>query len=467
MADYYLDFDAGSALTGTVTFTNASTTISGSGTLFTTELAVGNYVRASAGTQWYKITAITDDFTATISPSFQQATVTDTAGATLKNAGDGSSTNPFCHLNQYTTDTIRTAGDRLLAQLGQTHVCGGIDIVFDEDGTSASPIAVVGSDWKATGATANTVIDFGGTTEQFYQAGDLYWSFENIDVTNSTDELAYLSSSHGTAFKNAGFYGGADGLYLATTSGMTIDTCNFHSNTVYNILVGGSAYIINSTFNGGAGTTDYGIRVYYGNATVINSAFGQTTAHDLYDFAVANGGEITCRNCLFDVAKTIIEHPVGCILSYDHQRVPGAFWGKFYNGIIEKDTVEVRTGGASSCIKATPNSNVSTNLPLRICEWNEFDVAAAAQTRTVYVKSIGVTTTFPTASQLWLEAEYYDAATGTTTTIAKSTEVLTADNTYTALSVSFTPGQVGRVVYRVYIAYHEGAESYYVDNQLV
>ena len=139
---YYLDINAQTGtLTGTCTFTNASTTLSGSGTAFTTELAVGNYVRVSTGTEWYKVTAITDDVTATISPAFKQTTVTDTAGATKKNANDGlATTTAWSHLNQYTTDTVRSAGDILKIRANQTHLYAGVDIIFDEDGTVASYI---------------------------------------------------------------------------------------------------------------------------------------------------------------------------------------------------------------------------------------------------------------------------------------------------------------------------------------
>lgn len=45
-------------LTGTVTFTKGSTAITGSGTLFTTELEAGDYIKKSGGTEWYEIKSI-------------------------------------------------------------------------------------------------------------------------------------------------------------------------------------------------------------------------------------------------------------------------------------------------------------------------------------------------------------------------------------------------------------------------
>ena len=463
MATYYLKKDAVTAtLTGTADFTNGSTTVTGTGTLFSTELQAGDYIRPTSGAQWYKVTAIGGDLSCTISPAFQQTTVT--GSGIDQNRGDGSTTNPFCHLNQYTTDTVRTAGDELLVQLGETHLVGGLDIVFDEDGTSQNPIKITGSDWVGTSATANAVFDFGGTTEQIVLAYDKFWELDRIDVTNSTDELLLGNYNHGLKVSNSAYYGGADGIYLNPASQAVIDNCQFYSNTVYSLYVEGTVIVKGSTFDGGVATTDYGVNCSRGGrATLIDCALGQTTAHDIADIRSILGGEVNAFNCVFSVADVV--DLGGVIRSFNHNQVLGAYKEWQYQGTIEKDTVEVRTGGAPSCIKATPNSNISTNWPLKAFEWQIDDVSAAAHTITVYVKSVGLTTAFPTASELYIEVEYYDAATGTTRTKAVSSEVLTADNTYTALTVTFTPGQAGPIWVRGFVATQIASESYYFDNQ--
>lgn len=48
-------------LTGTVTFTSASTAVSGSGTAFLSELEVGYYISPSGSNNWYRVASITDD----------------------------------------------------------------------------------------------------------------------------------------------------------------------------------------------------------------------------------------------------------------------------------------------------------------------------------------------------------------------------------------------------------------------
>jgi hypothetical protein len=50
-----------STLTGTVTFTSGSATVTGSGTDFDGELAAGDYIRPSTKSRWYRVYSITDD----------------------------------------------------------------------------------------------------------------------------------------------------------------------------------------------------------------------------------------------------------------------------------------------------------------------------------------------------------------------------------------------------------------------
>jgi hypothetical protein len=53
--------EATGTLTGTVTLSDGSTAVSGSSTLFTSELRIGYYIRKSSGSTWYRIASITDD----------------------------------------------------------------------------------------------------------------------------------------------------------------------------------------------------------------------------------------------------------------------------------------------------------------------------------------------------------------------------------------------------------------------
>lgn len=69
-------------LTGTVTFTKGSTAITGSGTAFGTELSVGEFIRKSGGTEWYKVASIESATGLTLSTTSND-TGADTAESTL------------------------------------------------------------------------------------------------------------------------------------------------------------------------------------------------------------------------------------------------------------------------------------------------------------------------------------------------------------------------------------------------
>jgi len=53
-------------LTGTVTFTSGSATVTGSGTAFSTELAAEEFIMPSGGTRWYRIYSIASDTSLTL-----------------------------------------------------------------------------------------------------------------------------------------------------------------------------------------------------------------------------------------------------------------------------------------------------------------------------------------------------------------------------------------------------------------
>jgi hypothetical protein len=66
------------AITGTISVNDTETTVTGSGTAFTTELDIGDMITISGSK--YKVVAITDDETLTISPAFDG---TNVSGGTI------------------------------------------------------------------------------------------------------------------------------------------------------------------------------------------------------------------------------------------------------------------------------------------------------------------------------------------------------------------------------------------------
>jgi hypothetical protein len=157
--------------------------------------------------------------------------------------------------------------------------------------------------------------------------------------------------------------------------------------------------------------------------------------------------------------------PQAKVACEDYLQTLGSSWTFYCFGDVIKDTGTLRVGGATSSIKAVPQSLCSTTYYLPIAEWTEFDVPASAQTKSIYVLGTGWVA-FPLATELYLEAEYYSAGSGCAKTVIASTQVLVDNTTWTQLSVTFTPGQVGLVRYRAYLKKYAASAWVNVDNAL-
>ena len=307
---YYLDFDGATGnLTGTWTFTNGSTTVSGSGGSATSELSAGDYVRVSNGNEWYKVTSVTNDNTFEITPAFQQATVTDDADSTKYNNYDGTSTStPFVHLNQFTTDTTRSPGDILKVRANQTHLYAGIDIVFDENGDVNNMIEIRGcsstDDPWGDSSDVKPIIGFGDSDYQFYTYINNFWKFSRLELMESTDYygICYIYWSYNWIFNGCVFRdAGSNGLRLSNSYVSLIQDCSFYSNVSSNLFAGGSRFkCLGCIFDGGAATTDFGIYLNSGFGELINCTFGASSVHDSNDiYFYTLPSQIFARNCSF------------------------------------------------------------------------------------------------------------------------------------------------------------------------
>lgn len=465
------------------TFTNGSATVTcpadeGDAN---NELADGDYARANGGTQWYKVTARDaggDSFT--IDPVFQQANVGPVAcnyqDVSVK---DGTSTaNAWCHPALATTDTVRTAGDIIKMRANQTHVLAGISLVADEDGTTVNPIQLKGCDsvddpWSDA-SDVHVTFDFSDTAFNFSLSGDNYWWLENIDlIQTNTGSFGSLSiSALGIKVIDCVIRDCSNfGVSVASNSHAEFVDCVFYSNGSHSLYLGFAygQYVVlrNCSLYGGAATTNKGI---YSDRRcrieVYDTEFGAGTTHDDYDID-AKAAFVYLRRCKFNSAVEFRSIEFGGItVSEDHDQVIGAYKTLLYEGVTEKETTEVRAGGASSSIKVTPNSNANTNYLIEAMEWEEQAVPASEQTRGVCMKVTTNPGSYPANTELYLEAEYYNHAANDTVATTVSTAVLAANDTWVWFPVTFTPLQVQKVRYRVYLGTQENAESYYIDNQL-
>lgn len=74
---------AAPSLTGTCTFTQNSKSISGASTLFNTELVVGDWIKATTSTVWYRIASIASDTSLDLERLFEETTESGVTGYNL------------------------------------------------------------------------------------------------------------------------------------------------------------------------------------------------------------------------------------------------------------------------------------------------------------------------------------------------------------------------------------------------
>jgi len=441
-------------LTGTVTFTNGSTSVTGSGTLFLSELKPGNYIRPQGKDTFYKIDSIIDDLNITL-----------TSAATEDYSGTAEGLKPFCHLAQYTIDTVRIAGDILYVQNGQTlRTAFLVDI--DEDGTYDSPIKIVGSDWQGLGNSSRPLIDFLGIGIYLNKSYDDHWVTGNIDFTNSSSYCVKFVGARGSKLRNSKIFGSVHGaLFEYTTT--EIENVEFDSissraiDVTYVFLIGKNVKITNS---------GYGLYVRIATDVKFDNISFSANSVDVNLSSDSYGSARVYLKGQEPSAYTFnsnVDNISQCICVEDGSG-PGTHKSLYPYAVVEKDTSVTFTSGSSPSIKYTSTGPQLT----RLAEW-ELDglVGGTAYTVSVLVKSTSLDA-FPSADQLYVEVEYYDeAAPSTHKATVRSSEVITANDTETTLSVSFTPAQDGKIVIRIYAGFDisanesvAGAGAIYVDN---
>jgi len=470
MAIVYVDFNAVTGtLSGTWTFTNGSTTVTGSGGSATSELEAGNYVRAQGGVQWYKVTSVTNDNQFEITPAFQQSTVSDVT--VEKNANDGSSTsNAFCHLSQATLG--RSPGDIIKVRAGQTHTYAGVGINFDGHGSSSQRIVLKGCDssddpW-GDGSDVRPIIDFGDTSGSIYNTRE-YWKIQHLEIKNSKHGYgAVYWGEKGIVEDCISHDNSQSGFRLK--AGCRIVNCQGYNNGSCNLEVYRDFVVESCQFDGGSGGTDYGIRTLEGPGFIIDTNLGTSTSHSNSDLRIDGGAFFWLRNVQFGSSTEIsnLNDPAkGPVFVEDYDSTKLANRAVFWNGTIYRDTSVVRSGGADSSARIEPNSNCSKNFPIGLgWEWGGGFarwLEAGSHSCTVYIRGENWNT-FPTADELWIEVHYYDG-TSAKRAVVKSTDTLSANDTWTAFTVNFTLNSDSPCYCYVYLGKFETDSTHriYVD----
>lgn len=481
-ATYYLDkTKVSGTLTGTWTFTNGSASVTGVGGNALALGATGDCIRPNDDqTEWYVIIEVENDNLITLRSNFQQTNITDTEDATQVNNENGTAVDEqWAHLNQYTKETSRSAGDILLVRANQTHRYDGANLVFDEDGTVASLISIIGCDsvtndpWS-DGSDVKPIISFGDTAYNFYLLYVNYWKLQRLNIKESSDAYGAVNWERGRNF----FVDSCDvqennvaGLFLSSGSSIILSNSTLINNTGSNIYVNGAVLEMdNCVLNGGAiEGSQYGLRVLSGLAFVSNTTFGITTDHSAADIRLDYQGQVFLRNCILDSVAPIYWRTGyvsyhSAVYSEDDNQTYGNHKVHFRNGIITKNTASPRSGGADSYATMQPNAYCGVNYALTLSRnplFGDFKIWCAAEetTVTIYMRRTADWATEPVASELNIRASYLDHAADATRSLSTASTQTITDANWVAFTTTFTPLQAGWAYVTVYLKKYEAADK--------
>jgi len=343
-----------------------------------------------------------------------------------------------------------------------------------------------------------------GTGTTFYGYGILYGTGHTISGTISgcSSGIAY-GTGHTISGTISGCSSGINsgtghtisGTISGCYNGINSGTGHTISGTIsgcYNGINSGTGHTISGTISGcssgiisGTGHTISG--TISGCYNGINSGPGHTISGTIsgcnYQFVFNSGGassglsvSVRPSATLVPSAPTILyRNTVGAggpfrqgVFFEDYGKVLGASYAYLMFGDVIKNTDIVRSGGAASSIEVVPLSNCAIGSEIIIFEWTELSVPASARNKSVYMRADDAWSVYPTADELYIEAEYISDGTTFATTVVKSNAVLSDGSTWVQFSIpEFTPAIAGHVRYRAYLKKYEASRKIYIDNMLV
>lgn len=383
-------------------------------------------------------------------------------------SADGLSTGAaWLTLQKYCADTVRTAGDIAYVRANTTQTFAA-DLVFDEDGTGLANMYIIGCDASVhdpwgDASNVRPILDFNDAEYGAWLDGDEGWNFQRLDVCHShltawnRGQFEIRGSSYGTTFKKCRFYDQRHQYY----NGITIrggsnyfEECEFWGNYggAGTYLASSLSYFRKCIWNAGASNPQLmGIWGEPGGKAVLEEcSMGQTTAHSGGDIGIGDFLLIGCTTN--DLNNGYYYQP----WSFEHHTwgtgTKGADGALIGSGDVFKVTSPVRSGGSDFSIKlrhpvgggASPfldvlAPSISGHDPTRFYPIKVW-LAAGTHTITVYIRADSAWVSYPTATQTYLHAIYFDEASGNSLAEAKSTEVLSDGTTWVGLSVTITVG---------------------------
>lgn len=318
-------------------------------------------------------------------------------------------------------------------------------------------------------------------------AGDFKWNFSNdemwkiqgihirgTDISGNVD----IDSSVWEVFKDCIFEGNGASDYgiRATDDGCTVylSKCRFfnHVDNFESFAGAGDflATLRDCLLDGNSVGGSSGIRIArWGNVTCIDSEFKNHANADIRADQALGVAQIFLRNCILSSATEIdlrfsVDGGGSSVFSEDHDGSPNvsAQYTPLGSGastaLIDSDTGTVRSGGGAISGKCTPSTNLGTKWELGRVLLFEIPFYATTDSKKyeIFFRPTATAdwTNDPSASELWIEFEYWGHASNNFRRITKSVGVIDMNGStaWTALDVTIAPSQIGVAYLRGYYA---------------
>lgn len=398
-------------------------------------------------------------------------------------SNDGLSTSQaWLTIQKYTSVTVRSPGDIAKVRANTSQTATAV-INCDEDGNDDNYIEIrgcsVADDPWGDASDVKPILTFGDGAYYLYVYNDDFWKLNRLVVkeANSSSGNIYIKYARGIYLLNLDSIdnsnSGGKGINLLDAINFIIEGCSLKDNLDTNIYAKTSkGQIINTSLDGGATTTDRGLYAFHSSyVEIVESEFGQITAHDLQDIRARHNSIVKLRNTKLGTAG--IEVVTGGVIF--EEDADGTFEaGKIthYEGLVTKDT-SIKTGNADFSCKMEPNSYCGINdaLSLNCGSIIEFPFnvklsASVQKTITIKIRSLGTWSTYPTNTELYIEASYYDSTSDAGRSTIKSTQVLSHPTNWVDFTVTLTPQRDGDVYINVYLKKYEASKGCYVNGEI-
>ena len=236
------------ALTGTTAWTMNGTTVTGTGTLFTTELAIGDFISAPDG-GWYEVITIASDTSATLFKKYPSATASGHSSQKLGVTDTGAAASSATQIQ-----VVNSSGN----SSAFLYISGGWDLSTETQ---------TGQTWfRQMHGTFTTRNGYG-----LFMTSKSYTNFDKLNFLRYNHGIYYNTSSNNT-ITSATCNSNNNGISYGTSSNSTITSATCYSNNYDIYYYNGSSN--NTITSATCNSNNYGI--YY-NGSSNNTIYALST----------------------------------------------------------------------------------------------------------------------------------------------------------------------------------------------